>query len=317
MILSVSRRTDIPAFYSKWFFRRLEEGHVLVRNPMNRRQVSSIELSPSVIDCIVFWTKDPSAMLDKLELLADYNYYFQITLNAYGKTIERNLPDADRIICAFQKLSDRIGKRRAVWRYDPIIITDSMDIEYHCRHFEQLAARLDGYTERCIISFFDEYRKTESNMKGLNYSEPDTGIMTELAGRLNEIAQRHGIRMFSCCEAIDPGTTGVEHGSCIDPELISEIIGRPVTAAKDKNQRSSCRCAESVDIGVYNTCGFSCRYCYANYGDEAVKRNMQKHDPDSPMLIGDIEPEDRIIVRDMRPFLKPCNMQAVNRGSKE
>jgi len=309
MILSVSRRTDIPAFYSKWFFRRLEEGCVLVRNPMNHRQVSSIALSPSTVDCIVFWTKDPSAMLDRLDNLSGYHYYFLITVNAYGKNIERNLPDAQRIVGAFRTLSGRIGPKRTVWRYDPIIITDSMDIEYHCRHFGELASLLDGYTERCIISFFDEYQKTRRNMRGIGVVEPDDELMTELAARLSEIACRHGIRMYSCCENIDPARTGVEHGSCIDAGLISEITGKQLSAGKDKNQRDTCRCAESVDIGAYNSCGSGCRYCYANYSDETVRSNMQKHDPDSPMLVGNIEPGDRITQRDMRSLFRPCGSQ--------
>ncbi len=309
MILSASRRTDIPAFYSKWFLKRLEEGSIFVRNPMNRHQVSSIVLSPSVIDCIVFWTKDPAAMLDKLDLLSDYHYYFQITLNAYGRTLERNLPDSDRIIGSFRKLSDLIGQERTVWRYDPIIITDVMDMEYHLHHFEHLACCLDGYTNRCTISFFDKYLKTKRNMKGLSYKDPDNSMMTETAKRLNEIACRHSIRMFSCCETIDSDDTGIEHGSCIDADLISKIIGRPIKAPKDKNQRSACRCIESVDIGAYNTCGFGCRYCYANFSDESVRSNMLRHDPDSPMLVGNTEPGDKITIRDMRSFILPCEGQ--------
>ncbi len=304
MILSVSRRTDILAFYLEWFFKRLDEGNVFVRNPMNHRQVSNVELSPAVIDCIVFWTKDPTAILDKLDLLSDYHYYFQITLNDYGKTIERNLTQSDKIIDSFQKLSARIGSNRTLWRYDPIILTDKMDISYHCRQFERLAKRLEGFTERCTISFFDKYLKTERNMQGLNQKEADSSIMMDLAKRLNEVAMKHNIRMYSCCECIDPGETGVQHGSCIDGSLISEIIGQPLKVKNDKNQRSNCGCMESVDIGAYNTCGFGCRYCYANFSDDFVNNSRLRHDADSPMLIGNVEPGDKITVRDMRSLLQ-------------
>lgn len=301
MIISASRRTDIPAFYSDWFFRRLDEGRVLVRNPMNHRQVSSVELTPDAIDCIVFWTKDPTAMLDKLGLLSDYHFYFQITLNAYGSSIERYLPEPGRIIGSFVKLSDRIGSRKTLWRYDPIIITDGMDMDFHCRHFGYLAERLEGSTERCTISFYDKYLKTEHNMKGLDQKEADGLLMTEMAKRLNEIAVKHDIRMYSCCEFIDPGETGVQRGSCIDGGLISEITGKPPKFVKDKNQRSGCGCVESVDIGAYNTCGFGCRYCYASFSDASVKSSRLMHDPGSPMLVGNIGPSDRITVREMRP----------------
>lgn len=304
MILSASRRTDIPAFYLKWFFKRLKEGSVLVRNPMNHRQVSCVELSPSVIDCIVFWTKDPTAILDRLDLLSDYQFYFQITLNAYGKGIERNLPEPEKIADSFRRLSDRIGSRKTLWRYDPIIITDEMDMAFHCRQFKYLAERLEGSTGRCTISFFDKYLKTERNMKGLKQKEADGLLMTEMAKRLNEIAVKHRIQMYSCCEDIDPDETGVRRGSCIDGGLISEIIGKPLKAAKDKNQRSGCGCVESVDIGAYNTCGFGCIYCYANFSDASVKSSRLRHDPDSPLIIGNIEPQDRITVREIKPLVR-------------
>ncbi len=300
MILSVSRRTDIPAFYLDWFFRRLDKGNVLVRNPMNHRQVSSVALSPDVIDCIAFWTKDPTAILDRLELLSDFQFYFQITLNAYGKGIERYLPEPERIIDSFRKLSDLIGSNKTLWRYDPIILTDEMDMDFHCKHFGHLAERLEGFTERCTISFFDKYLKTERNMKGLNQKDADITIMCDLAKRLNEIAMKHHIQLLSCCESIDPDETGVRHGSCIDGGLISEITGKPLKAVKDKNQRSGCGCMESVDIGAYNTCGFGCRYCYANFSDTSVKNSRLRHDPESPMLIGNVEPGDKITVRAMK-----------------
>jgi hypothetical protein len=303
VILSASRRTDIPAFYSKWFFRRLEEGRVLVRNPMNHRQVSSVALSPAVIDCIVFWTKDPAAILDRLDLLSDYQFYFQITLNAYGKKIERHLPEPEMIIDSFRRLSERIGSRKTLWRYDPILITDEMDMAFHLKHFGYLAERLDGYTERCTISFFDNYIKTERNMKGLDMKDTDGRFMADMAKRLNEIAAKHHIQMYSCCESIDPEETGVRHACCIDGSLISEIIGKPLKGAKDKNQRTGCGCMESVDIGAYNTCGFGCRYCYANFSDASVRSSRLRHDPDSPMLIGNIEPGDRITVRQMRSLV--------------
>jgi hypothetical protein len=305
MILSASRRTDIPAFYSKWFFKRLEEGRVLVRNPMNHRQVSSVELSHAVIDCIVFWTKDPTAILGKLGLLADYHFYFQITLNAYGRGIERHLPEPEKIIDSFRKLSDMIGSNKTLWRYDPIIITDEMDMDFHCRHFGYLAERLGGYTERCTISFYDRYLKTERNMKGLDQKEADGTLMTEMAKRLNEIAAKHNIKLYSCCESIDPDETGVMRGSCIDGSLISQIIGKPLKAAKDKNQRVGCGCMESIDIGAYNTCGFGCRYCYANFSDTSVNSSRLRHDPDSPMLIGYPEPDDKITVREMKSLVHP------------
>ena len=136
MIISASRRTDIPAFYSDWFFNRIKEGYVLVRNPMNAHQISKISLSADVIDCIVFWTKNPRPMINRLDELKDYNYYFQFTLNSYAKDIEPNVPSKDKeIIKSFRELSEKIGKDRVVWRYDPILINDNYSVDHHIKYF--------------------------------------------------------------------------------------------------------------------------------------------------------------------------------------
>jgi len=295
----VSRRTDIPAFYTDWFFNRLKQGFVYVRNPMNYRQVSEVELNPGVIDCIVFWTKDPTNILTKLELLSDYHFYFQITVNVYDQRIERNVPDKNRVVPAFRALSETIGRERTIWRYDPIILTDGMDMESHCRNFELLSAKLEGYTGQCIISFVDLYRKTLRNMSGITYLPIDNDMMKTMGERLVQIGQRHGIALKACSEQTDLSSVGIQHASCIDGELISRITGKPVDAKKDKNQRAICGCIESIDIGAYNTCRHGCLYCYANYSDSTVKNNLLKHDPGSPMLIGNLEPEDTVKKRKM------------------
>ena len=302
MILSVSRRTDIPAFYTEWFFNRLMEGYVLVRNPMNYHQVSRIILNPDIIDCIVFWTKDPANMLDKLDLLEEYNYYFQVTITPYDSTIERNVAQKDCIIESFQKLSGLIGKKRTVWRYDPIILTGKTDIEYHKKHFGIMASRLEGYTERCIISFIDIYKKTERNMKSFDVAAVSEKDMTELGKALSDMASRHGFSVAACSELIDLSSAGIEHAKCIDDGLISDITGENIYARKDKNQRDACGCVESIDIGAYNTCKHGCLYCYANYSDSTVNSNILKHDPKSPMLVGNIEPGDKIADRKVESY---------------
>ncbi|NLY77261.1 MAG: DUF1848 domain-containing protein, partial [Tissierellia bacterium] len=168
VILSVSRRTDIPAFYLEWFINRIKEGHVLVRNPMNYNMASKVSLDPKVIDCIVFWTKDPTNFLKRIDEFSDYNYYFQITVTPYGRDIEKHIRDKNQIIHSFRELSKRIGKERVIWRYDPIIITDNMQIEYHKKEFKRLAEEFSGYTDVCVISFLDMYSKTQRNMREVN-----------------------------------------------------------------------------------------------------------------------------------------------------
>ena len=157
MIISASRRTDIPTYYFEWFFNRINDGYVCVRNPMNIHQISKVSLSPEVVDGIVFWTKNPIPMMKRLhELDSRYMYYFQFTLNSYGKDVEANIPSKnDVIIPAFQDLSRMIGAERVIWRYDPIMLTDKYTIDYHVEYFEKIAKRLSGYTKKCIISFVD------------------------------------------------------------------------------------------------------------------------------------------------------------------
>lgn len=298
MILSVSRRTDIPSYYSEWFFNRIKEGFLYVRNPMNPQQVSRIELSPEVVDCIVFWTKNPEPMLARMDELKEYRYYFQFTLTSYGRDIEANVPHKrECMIPIFQRLSDKIGAEKIVWRYDPILLTDKYTIEYHCRAFEQIANSLRGYTKRCVISFVDSYAKIHKSMRAVNARLLTEDEMRLLAKSFSQIARDNGMEIDTCAEQIDLSEYGIGHSSCIDKGLIEEIIGSPITVKKDKNQRAECGCVESIDVGTYNTCKNGCRYCYANYSMESVMTNAKKYDVNSALLCGIIHDEDKITVR--------------------
>ena len=293
MIISASRRTDIPTYYAEWFFNRLKEEYVLVRNPMNRHQISKINLSPNVIDGIVFWTKNPLPMLERLSELEKYNYYFQFTLTAYDKDVEPNIPSKNNIIIpAFQQLSKSTGREKVVWRYDPIFFNDRYTMEYHCKYFRALATRLGEYTEKCTVSFLDHYRNTVRNTRPLNVHPDSKRQQIELMQRFSEIAK----------EAIELDKYGIAHACCIEKERFERIGKYRLTAGKDPNQRSECGCIASIDIGTYNTCKNGCLYCYANYSHNMVKRNIQGHNPLSPLLFGEIGPEDVIKERKMVSF---------------
>jgi len=286
MIISCSRRTDIPAFYSDWFFNRLDEGFAGVRNPVNPRQVRRISLAPADVECFVFWTKNPAPMMDRLERLQRFNFYFQFTLTPYGVDIEPNLPPKSQILDEFRNLSDRIGKKRIIWRYDPIIFSQEMTFEYHVEQFACLAGRLAGYTEKCVISFLDSYRHMQNKMSALHIRMPDEAQMRGLAKEISKIAAGHRMKVETCAEQIDLSDLGVEHGKCIDDRLISELTGINLKLEKDKHQRELCGCVTSVDIGEYNTCRHLCSYCYANVSVQKVERNRLLHDAQSPLLIG-------------------------------
>ena len=295
MILSVSRRTDIPAFYSDWFFNRIKEGFVCVRNPMNIHQISKIKITPDVIDCIVFWTKNPEKMLERITEINNYNFYFQFTINPYNQSLEMQVPTKEKIINIFKRLSDKIGRNKVIWRYDPILFTKEIDIEYHIRYFEEIAKRLNGYTNRCVISFIDNYKKTEKNLQG-TYARglTDKEIIT-IAKEIVKIANQYNIEILSCAEKIDLEDFGVRHGKCIDDCLIEQITGYKLDVRKDKNQRKECGCIESIDIGEYNTCSHHCLYCYANFNRDIVLKKREKHNPLSPLLIGEIDTEMDIV----------------------
>lgn len=299
VILSVSRRTDIPAFYLDWFINRIKEGYVYVRNPMNYHMVSEVSLSPEVIDCIVFWTKDSTNFLKKINEFKHYSYYFQITITPYGRDIEKNVRDKNQIINSFIELSKRIGKEKVIWRYDPIILTANISIEYHKQEFTRLAGRLADYTDVCVISFLDMYRKTQRNMKdvkALNIRDEDMYI---IAAELNKIAKDHNIELKTCSEKIDLSSLGIKHSKCIDDELISRILGQKLDIKKDKNQRDECGCVESIDIGAYNTCKHGCLYCYANYSKLAVINNLKQYGVNSRLLCGEVDDDTKITKRDM------------------
>ncbi len=298
MILSVSRRTDIPNYYSEWFYNRIKEGFVYVRNPMNVHQVSRIDLSPELVDCIVFWTKNPEPMLERLNELAAYKYYFQFTLTGYGKDVEPYvLHKKDKIIPVFQRLSEKIGQDKVIWRYDPIIFTKIYTPEYHLRAFEQIAAALKGYTKKCVVSFVDIYVKNKENMNKMGNYEISTPKLLQFSKNLAGIAQSNGMTVASCAEEMDLSMCGIEHNCCIDREFIERLVGYRLKVQKDKNQRESCGCAESVDIGVYNTCKNGCKYCYANSSQESVIENAKSYKINSPILCGEIGLKDRIIER--------------------
>jgi len=266
---------------------RLKAGYVISKNPMNPSQIKRVSLSPDEIDCIVFWTKDPVNMLDKLPFidLLGYRYYFQFTLNPYGRELECNLRDKEKIIETFIRLSDYIGSGRLVWRYDPVVINDSYTADYHIKNFEYLCSKLQGSTKRCIISFVDSYKKLNKYIRYNIIREISEEQQHYIAGSFARIADTYGIEVRACCEKLDFAVDGVKQAACIDKDIIEKICGYTVKARKDKNQRPGCNCAESIDIGIYNSCKNGCLYCYANHSQDSIIKNIMKHDPEADILI--------------------------------
>ncbi|MBT9777639.1 DUF1848 family protein [Clostridium sp. MCC353] len=298
MIISASRRTDIPACHSEWFFNRLREGFVLVRNPMNFHQVSRIPLTPDLVDGIVFWSKNPAPMIPHLNLLKDYAYYFQFTLTPYGQEIEKNLPSKTEVLLpVFQKLSDSIGPGRVIWRYDPILINDTWTAERHIDQFGRMAHQLNSYTGQVVISFIDLYQNTKRHSHELSLQPMTEHDMKSIAKAFSEIAAEYRLTVTTCSETIDLDEFGIRHGSCIDKTLLERISGCSLSPGKDKNQRSQCGCASSIDIGTYNACSNGCSYCYANYSPSLLERNKNGYDSQSPLLCSALTESDTIKIR--------------------
>jgi hypothetical protein len=298
MIVSASRRTDIPAFYSPWFLRRLREGYALVRNPVNIRLVYHVPISVENTRCIVFWTKNPAPLLERLGELEDFGipFYFLFTLTGYGPELERNLPDKREILRSFRTLAARLGPERVVWRYDPILFTPDYTPSVHLRLFSGLSRELEGSTRRCILSFLTMYNKCRRNLASFELFEVDQAEKSDLVRGLQEQASARGMELVSCAseELVD---LGVPPGKCVDDLLISRISGRAYRGRKDRSQRASCRCVGSADIGAYDTCVHHCLYCYANSNYRAALQRRRLHDPRSPLLYGRLREEDQLLER--------------------
>jgi DNA repair photolyase len=296
MIISASRRTDIPALYAEWFINRLREGNLQVQNPFNSSKYSWIELAPDKIDAIVFWTKNPKPILKHLKDIdgMGYNYYFQFTLTGYPKSIEPSLPKLHDRLLSFKNLSTIIGPDKVIWRYDPIIISDITSEEYIIDNFKYLARELNKFTKRVVVSFADFYKKAKRNFTRIKKEQNITfyDINSELdhiyniSSNLSNIAKGYSLNIFSCAEKIDLSGCGISDGKCIDDDLIEYLFKKPMKFSKDKNQRKDCGCVQSKDVGQYNSCTHDCVYCYANSSKTYAQHNRSKHNPSSSTLIG-------------------------------
>ncbi len=288
MIISASRRTDIPGYYFLWFLKRLEEGYLYVRNPYFKKQIHMVDLSPGKIDCIVFWTKYPAQMVENLHTFLEYNipFYILFTITPYNRTIEKNIPEKTQIIKMFKYLSEKIGKEKLIWRYDPLILFSTFNVQKHSESFENIASELEGYTERCILGFLTLYKKLEKNLTPLNISLPSVTQKAEIALNLSRIASKYGIKLQTCAEDLSGTPASHLTGKCIDDKLLKRITHKKISSEKDRGQRSSCKCIKSIDIGAYNTCPGGCIYCYANINTEMAKKNFKAHNPGTPILDG-------------------------------
>jgi hypothetical protein len=292
MIISASRRTDIPAFYAEWLINRVRAGFCAVPNPFNPGQISRVSLRPEDVDAVVFWTRDPKPLLGRLAELDErgFRYYFQYTILANPRFLDPGTPPVEEALSTFRSLADHVGPNRIVWRYDPIIITDETPEAFHLEKIAAIAATLRGYTKRLVIGLVDIYPHVETRLRLLGEEgraiklsrEPLTaeGIRS-MAG----VAAANALDISSCAEDDAVMKQEISPGKCVDDQLIEKVFGISVTHQKDPHQRPACGCVVSKDIGVYDTCAFRCLYCYATRNFGTAGRNRLKHDPGAPSLI--------------------------------
>ena len=294
MIINTGGRTDTVQYYTQWLLRRFEEGYVLTRNPLFPGKVNRYELTPDKVDCVVFCSKNYKPILPRLHEITDrFNTYFHYTITAYGKDIEPGVPVIDESMETLAELSGLVGKQRIAWRYDPVLLTREYTIGRHMETFERMAAKLAPYIDRCIFSFVEMYRKLEVNMPELlPLSVQDMDV---LAQGLGAIAEKHDIFIQTCGTNGDFTRYGIHGSGCMTLDIIGGANGIVFKDRKHKGMRQGCHCIESRDIGAYDTCMNGCKYCYANKNPRKAFDNFKLHDPESPLLLGVLKPEDMVI----------------------
>jgi len=317
VIVSASRSTDIPTFYADWFIERWKTGYVKWKNPFNG---APLYVSFKNTRVVVFWTKNPSPILKHLDFLDQNvkNFYFQFSLNDYEKEgFEGKVPPLQSRINTFKKLSNKIGKDKVIWRFDPLLLTRDLDVKELLTRLERIGNEICQYTSKLVFSFADisTYRKVESNLKkeNIDYIEFSLDSMNQFADGLAKLNRQWGLELATCAEKFDLNSFGITHNKCIDDDLmiklfqhddkLMEFLGVKFIEStlfdpkggliktkilKDKGQRIACGCMISKDIGEYNTCPHECVYCYANTTKELAFNNYKTHtaNPNAETIIG-------------------------------
>ena len=302
MIINTGSRTDTVQYYSEWLLKRFQEGFVYSRNPLFLNKVTKYELNPEVVDCVIFCSKNYEPILERLHEITDrFNTYFYYTITAYGKDIEPNVPSIEDSIETLIKLSEIVGAKRIAWRYDPILLTEKYTKNRHYETFDYMSEKLSPYIDRCIFSFVEMYKKLKTNM-------PEIILLTqedkdEIAKNIGLIAQKNKILLQTCATLENYEKYNIIQSGCITAEILGTANGVTFSNIKHSGNRKGCRCMENRNIGDYDTCPNGCKYCYANQNPQIAKKNYEKHNADSPLILGGLNPTDEISQGSQRSFL--------------
>ncbi|MBF0550106.1 MAG: DUF1848 domain-containing protein [Deltaproteobacteria bacterium] len=313
MIISASRRTDIPAFYAKWFHHRIIEGYLTVPNPFNPHQVTRVSLRPQDVEVIVFWTRHPRPILPYLTDLTrrGYRFYFLYTILHNPRLIDPKSPPPRVAVDTLKRLSQIIGPDRVIWRYDPIILTTLTDLEFHIQAYARLAQELRTHTFRSVISTVDLYNKAKKRIQDMtkqgvcvrSFDELEPDRIGRFFQQLARLAQKNGMELTSCAEKLALRPYGIPAGKCIDDAYIKKVFDLDLADKKDPHQRPACGCIPSQDIGMYDSCLFGCRYCYATRSFDLSRKNYRQHQPHSPSMLGwhEVQKAPQLNLFDRRP----------------
>lgn len=293
MIINAGGRTDLVNYFSHWLFYRFEKGEVFSRNPFYPKQILSYKLNPTVVDCVVFCSKNYSPVLkDFYRIYNRFNVFCHYTITAYGKDIEPNVPDIEQSITVLRNLASQIGSQKVVWRYDPVIFTPYYNIEAHCKAFDYISRQLSGYINYCLFSFVDIYQRVTDAIGDIII--PNDEMKEMFCRKVGEIAKKNNIRVQTCATVASYEKYGVGLSGCVTSKILSQALNVNFKNVKHRGIRENCRCLTMRDIGAYNTCLNGCKYCYANTKPYEIKANLKLHNPQSELLIGEIQPDDII-----------------------
>lgn len=302
MIINTGGRTDTVNYYSDWLLKRFKEGYVCSRNPLFFNHITKYSLDPAVVDCVVFCSKNYRPILSRFHEITDkFNVFCHYTITAYGKDIEPNVPGIDESIATLIELSEKVGRKRVAWRYDPVLLTGIYTVTKHLEVFDHIASRISPYVSFGIFSFVEMYKRLGDTMPEL--IPLTANARRVLAEGMGRIAARYGLRLQTCGTLENYERYGIHLSGCMTTTNLGEALGCRFKKMAHKGTRSGCQCMPTRDIGAYNTCLNGCKYCYANKKPELAAKNYRLHDPSSPLLVGHIESTDIIREGSQKSFI--------------
>lgn len=311
MIVNVGGRTDIVNYYGEWLMNRIKEGFAYSRNPLFQNNISKISLKPEDVDCLMFCSKNYKPMLKYMkEINSKYRIICHYTITAYDRDVEPNVPNIDESIETLIELSKIVGKKKVLWRYDPILLTKKYTIEKHLYTFEYIAKQIAPYVQRCIFSFVEMYKKLDYNMlEIIPFTENDK---IEILKGLGEISKKYNLYTQTCGTDENNEKYGIHVSGCTTPEVLEKANNVKYKTVKAKPMRKGCHCIPSRDIGAYDTCLNGCKYCYANRRRDLAKENIKIHDKNSPLLLGNIRATDKITESKINSLIVDDNWKQIS-----